>query len=265
MIQILVEGKLDAELLRPFLPPTLATLIAVGSKQMLRARSRAVRARGEAAYYLRDRDFDFEPLGDSGPIPEVGNLGWHWHRHEIENYLLEPAIVSKLPTVNRDQYETALLDAGERIRHYQAARWTIGQIRKALPPNYELQTRPDNIGELELPEDLGLAAIHDWAVVHVGRFRERVVPLLEPRALAQEVLRRAERLANESCLSIEGMLVWFSGKDIMAALSDWLTAHGLRGPGAFRSALRDWIINNPEEARELLPEWRRFSELIRAL
>jgi hypothetical protein len=134
MIQILVEGKLDVEVLQPLLPISLATVIAVGPKQALPARCRAERAREQAVYYLRDRDFDVEPSGEPGPIAGAGGLGWHWQRHEIENYLLDPAVVANLPGINPDPYGAALLEAGRPTAAGVAA------IRRPYPDAVALAT-----------------------------------------------------------------------------------------------------------------------------
>lgn len=59
------------------------------------------------------------------------------------------------------------------------------------------------------------------------------------------------------------ILVWFSGKDILAGMADWLVTQHVPHPGVFRAALRDWIISNPEKTLELLPEWRALINVLR--
>ena len=37
---------------------------------------------------------------------------------------------------------------------------------------------------------------------------------------------------------------------------------GMTNPGAFRAALRDWIIANPWRTLELLPEWNGMIDVV---
>ncbi|MFH1117073.1 MAG: hypothetical protein V1792_24410 [Pseudomonadota bacterium] len=61
---------------------------------------------------------------------------------------------------------------------------------------------------------------------------------------------------------VSNVLLWFSGKDILAGIAEWLGTKGVDNPGAFRASLRDWIIANPERALELLPEWSSLTEIL---
>lgn len=94
---LLVEGKLDKQCLTPILEGN-PTVERGGSKNSLKpeARTRAT-LNHHPYFFLRDRDFDYEPPSDtSQPQPFIENgktIGWHWCLHEIENYLLEPKIV----------------------------------------------------------------------------------------------------------------------------------------------------------------------------
>jgi hypothetical protein len=50
----------------------------------------------------------------------------------------------------------------------------------------------------------------------------------------------------------------------MAGMADWLISKSVANPGAFRVSLRDWVIANPEQTLELLPEWKGLTDVLRA-
>jgi hypothetical protein len=62
---------------------------------------------------------------------------------------------------------------------------------------------------------------------------------------------------------VSNVLIWFSGKDLLAGMSDWLRSRNFANPGEFRTFLRDWIIDHPERTLELLPEWRGLLDALR--
>ena len=59
-------------------------------------------------------------------------LGWRWCRHEIENYLVDPAVVSEAMGWSmhggRGSSSSSLR---KRVRYYEAARWTVGIVRRS--------------------------------------------------------------------------------------------------------------------------------------
>jgi hypothetical protein len=64
------------------------------------------------------------------------------------------------------------------------------------------------------------------------------------------------RFDNDFCNDLESILVWFSGKNFLAAIGQWITSTGsYANPGAFRAILRDWVRSNREAALEIIPEW----------
>ncbi|HRI64466.1 MAG TPA: hypothetical protein PK156_09505, partial [Polyangium sp.] len=152
---LLVEGKLDAVVLDAVLGRSL-TVQRGGSKYALKPKAdeaRRSKSTTGPTYYIRDRDFDFDPPSDrfSPRIhSEKGGrpVGWYWCRHEMENYLLEPGIVAKALECDEMEYRKALLEVAPSLCDYEAARATIGSVRRILPPNYDLRTRPDGLNEL---------------------------------------------------------------------------------------------------------------------
>jgi len=74
----------------------------------------------------------------------------------------------------------------------------------------------------------------------------------------------AGRFDDVFVAEVASVLLWFSGKDMLAGMADWLKTKGMANPGVFRASLRDWIIANPARAVELLPEWSGMTEAVRA-
>ena len=267
--KLLVEGKLDVEILSAIdgMPP----VIRGGSKQSLPPRARTERQAGSSpdVCYLRDRDFDYDPPDDvSQPVVDRTHagivLGWRWCRHEIENYLIDPEVVIAATTWDRAGYEAALVDAAQRIRHYQIARWVVGTARRSLPPHYELYTKPDDLQDhdFRLPRDVSESVSVQWANEHVARFYERVGQALASQAISTSIVSRAARLTESLFASAANVLLWCSGKDLLAALEPWLQTQNVPDAGALRAGMRDWIINHPENALRCLPEWDSLRQLV---
>jgi hypothetical protein len=221
------------------------------------------------AAYLRDRDFDYDPPADllSPTVDAVDGgspFGWRWCRHEIENYLIEPVVVSEAMGWVIPDVEQALWQAALKIRNYEAARWTVGVVRRALPPHYELPTRPDGLNELKLPAAIDTAAVCAWASESIERHRGSIDAVTDPACVQASLTTFASRFDDAFVADVRSVLVWFSGKDLLAGMADWLTGKGFANPGEFRASLRDWIIANPVRALALLPEWTRLTEILRA-
>ena len=270
--ELLVEGKLDAELINAVLRGS-PLVTRGGSKTSLKPKVAEKRkhALAVAVAYIRDRDFDLEPPADrSRPAvhstaPDSTVLGWHWCRHEMENYLLEPALVARATGADEAGYRAALLEASDRLQHYQAARGAIGIIRRNLPPSFDFHTRPDDIPDdpPRVPSDLGAGAMLAWVCGHAQRFHDRACPELAPDAVERHVGARHALLSAQVLGSVDEVLVWFSGKDLLAALEPWRDAHGLGYAGDLRTKLRDWFLADANEALALLPEWQAFVAMVR--
>ena len=262
---LLVEGKLDAEVLNPVLGllPVRLTLERGGSKSSLKPKARD-RRQGPAsvvACYLRDRDFDFDPppstaqpIVDS-PWETNAVLGWRWCRHELESYLLEPRLVEAATGWNAADYSRELLSAAQRLQPYTAARWAVGIARRSLPPFTELPTRPVELAnEIQLPPDCSQSACFSWVKQHVAGFRQQVEATLEDTALQASLAERVQRLS--SLTTTDEVLVWYSGKDLLAALSPLIATRPEANPKAFRRQLSRWVQDRPQEAAALFPEWQ---------
>lgn len=258
LTKLYVEGDLDAAIYNKLFPGVL--IEQGGSKTSLKPQTRKDRVLRVEAGYLRDRDFDFSPTNfvNTPTIDAEHNgkpLGWRLNRHELENYLLDPRVVSSTFGIQVGAWETALNDAATKICHYQVARWTVGFVRSNLPPNYELNTKPGGIDEMRLPSDLSEAVSLQWCKDAIRAFRDKIDPHLDVNSIDAEIERRRSTFQAESLKSCEYVLLWCSGKDLFAAVD--LTATGndrIRSPKDLCNRLRDWIRENPEQFVAFYPE-----------
>ncbi len=264
--QLLVEGELDEILLVAVRPPTAPQIIRGGNKGSLAPKARERRKdKSISACYVRDRDFDHEPPADlSSPSidsrTEGGVLGWRWCRHEIENYLLEPSIVSAATGWDESHYTSMLIGAAQQIVHYSATRWLLGQHRQLVDKERLFKTRPFK-QEIRLPDDLSAVAsvtllldtIHDW--------EKRIA---RP---SDEELRQLHTDRANALLSRQGpgeVLLWHSGKDLLAGLTIQIDTRFKTSPKGFLGRLRDWIRDNPALAMAKLPEWSALFRCVAA-
>lgn len=263
--KLFVEGDLDQEILAKVLAGAPA-VEKRGSKyglqgMVLRERS----ATGnDGVHFLRDRDFDFEPAASAShsPTPILTErtkvlVGWRWFRHSIECYLLEPALAATALGKPKDDLVKLIQLAGPELSNYQAARWAVGQARVRLPPSRHLETAPpDCMHDFRLPHDRSEEASWAWLSTTTREFIEPV-----RSTFAEDSLRKSydDRRSKFTALGVGDILVWFSGKDILAFLAPQL---GSDSPKQLRNRLRNWVRNNPEEALRLLPEWAELKRLL---
>jgi hypothetical protein len=269
---LLVEGRLELEVWGAILAGSPAVNAVPSSKYALKSRAQTARRerQREDIFYLRDRDFDFDPPQDPRrPQPETDGtgrlIGWHWSRHEIENYLLEPGLVAAALGWDLARYSESLCEAARRIRHYQAARWTVGKARRTLPLRpYELPTKPVEVGDDRLPTDLSMDAVNAWAVGHCQGFCDKFQQALQPDRLRTSLEDQTRVLTAEFLAAPANALLWCAGKDLLAALRSDMETRRVNGAGAFRSLMRDWIRRNPDAALTHLPEWCGFKRIVQA-
>ncbi len=262
---LFVEGDLDEQLLNNVFAgsPVVAKR---GSKYGLKGIVLAERAEtnNSGIEFLRDRDFDTEPdlAAPHTPSPILtqrsGNrLGWSWFRHSIECYLLDPAIAAQALSRPQEQFEVLLREAGEAMRIYQAARWTVGQVRAKLPPVRQLQTHPPSIdGDFALPVDMSENACWAWLSTSPRDFLQPV-----SEAFAENNLRKQfdEYRAKLTGLDASAVLVWYSGKDLLTFIAPRI---GTASAGELRNRLRDWVRRHPDETLALLPEWAALKSVL---
>lgn len=272
-----VEGETDVALFNALLatrPDHKLNVVSAGGKGGLRGRVR----QNDRAVYIRDRDFDYPPPPPAAidhPTPEEQpsprrTVGWRWSRHEVESYLLDPSVLEAALGVDAEFIAKEQVAAARRIAPYQAARWTIGQFRSHLPPNFELSTiaqRPNGakpLKEFHLPaEPEDVPRQRSFAVGQVRTFVERFEADAKPEALSAAFEIHLSRQA--ALLSAEEVLLWCSGKDLASALTPALS--GLRGLGRLsgRELIQhalDWATDEPEQFLERVAEVAAFLDTL---
>jgi len=138
-------------------------------------------------------------------------------------------------------------------------------VRCALPPTHRLPTQ-ERREEFYLPpaDKLDKDGAHTWVLAHVEAFADTVVPSLAPTCVEALYVKHAARFENGFCDNADNILIWFSGKNLMAALRDWWSGLGMAaGPGDFRNHIRDWMRDHPEDVLNALPEWRGLLDAMR--
>lgn len=265
---LLVEGDLDMQILRSTFSGSPLVQATKAGKYSLLSRTRYERERGKVeTCYLRDRDFDFEPGDDDTPTPERKDneqtYGWRWRRHAIESYLLEPVIVAEALGLEQGHYEELLVQSARDLRCYTAARWTIGLARQTMPPSWELETAWRKKG-FSLPdaEQLHYASCRDWMLERCAQHLSKVGESLAREKLAAVYDAWCERLNSAEYHTPVNILLYYSGKDLMARVAPQLNAP--LGAGEFCNRLRDWMIEHPDPAMDVLPEWRKLKDILNA-
>lgn len=229
--QVLVEGNLDTEILTAVFGGD-PVVVKGGSKNGLKPQAQRMWERTRTpVVYLRHRDFDYDPPNDPGsPVVDSTDKasavakGWHWSRHEIENCLLDPSLVSVATGRQRQEVERTIVASAARILVYEQARWVIGATRRTLPPLYRLSTRPTRLSsaDLGIPQE-GEDELRDpsWAGEQIQRFLGVVDERMNESAVA--VLMRAYQRQLESALEsgCSAVLHWFSGKDPIVPHAAW--------------------------------------------
>src|SRR5258707_15438301 len=113
------------------------------------------------------------------------------------------------------EVEEAIRQAAKKIRSYEAARWTVGIVRRALPPNYDLRTRPDGLNEIDLPPALDCAAVNSWALKSIADHRTPMAIATDPAAVQASLDSFSTRFNDAFVADTGKVLVWFSGKDLL--------------------------------------------------
>ena len=216
------------------------------------------RVSDDACKALRDRDFDYEPRVDEPELVEWKwsdrVIGWRWKRHELESYLVDPALakvaLEKHHAALTAIYDEVFLRAVERVRPWAAARWTVGAVARE---HRRIDTRPDPDAAKLPDESKSVASCRAWLHAHVDAHAERIP------GDAERDRRFDDRLAVISrTLDVNGALLWFPGKDLLAAVAEAGAALGAttKTSGDLLKDLQEWVRDNPDRARELVPAFR---------
>jgi hypothetical protein len=241
-------------------------IMPIGSKRnMLNQIEVRRRESSSKIYGLQDRDFvkDWEiPTNQPKTWTHRGThqlLGWYWERKEIENYLVDPDVVSKaLGNKMPPDYIALLEKASDKIWHYQAARTALSNCYKYFQPLKISFGKKRGKENYPFPESFTDAACRQG-------IEETVNSHLSKNKLVEknEVLETYQNLLNE--FDIGGIrrqyfLHTFSGKDLLWAMDEALKSLG--GAINFRERVLVGIEESSEDIGTWLPEWQRLRQII---
>ncbi|RCX20987.1 hypothetical protein DFR58_101191 [Anaerobacterium chartisolvens] len=281
--ELLVEGKIDAEIINVLMSEyVLPFAVRIGgTKGSLNTtvKERRKELKKNSIFYLRDRDFDYDvDVNVKIPQPIKFNnngieiiLGWHWCRHEIENYLLQPDIVSAACCAPVSEVMKEIKKAAVCIRFYQAARWTIGKLKRKgiLPPPFDLPTKPKSIAQEKkdflIVDDCSQENCLKLIRNDANEFLSRVQSVLDDSEIVKRYNENVSDFSLERCEDIDWILQVFSGKDLFTSLTPWMKKLKINHPSELRDKIVSWIGDNPRKALEAIPEWQKLFELLQSV
>lgn len=181
-------------------------------------------------------------------------FGWRWARKEVENYLVDPDVVSRSlgeAAPPAEQYRRQLDAAAERIAVYQAARTALSNCRRRFQPLPASWGPERGRDKHPFPDDLSGAACREG-------IQRTVAAHLVEQVSPEEVMRRYDELLPEFA---EGGIrrrsyAWlFAGKNLLLGMESDLVQLRSRNAGAFREKVLLGIENTSEDIATWVPEW----------
>jgi hypothetical protein len=188
------------------------------------------------------------------------HTGWRWERKEIENYLIDPAVVERALGGLPQHYIEALETAASKIAAYQAARITLTLNRPHSAPLQNSFGKLRGRGRHPMPEDLGRDRCLHEAKYLVHEWNSQ-------RQIGMDALDAAFIAAETEC-SPDGVrrkhfMTSFAGKDLLWAMEDYLKSSGFRGPAVFLEQILT-RLGDSSDVWEWLPEWQALREMLTA-
>lgn len=226
---------------------------------------------GSIVAALKDRDFDNdESLPVNSPrtwLARVNNqnilVGWSWERKEIENYLIDPEVVSralgsKAPPIQ--DYQTALEESAKTIADYTAARIALSLSRpsKLLPLN---NCWGDMGGQHSFPASLTEQDCRAGIKDAVRQYEQAQV------CQEDDVLASFEQLLSKCRVGgcrFQNYLTFFSGKDLLCGMRTVLIDWGLGEPFVFRERIIKGIENSTDNVSDWLQEWTQLRRCLKS-
>jgi hypothetical protein len=213
---------------------------------------------------LTDGDFmDTWMRQDETPGQWVGSndvlLGWRWRRKEIENYLIDPAVVSGALGAAAPEpgaYLEILEDAVSNLAIYEAARTALSLSRSRFKPLPNCWGNQRALDRHPLPQDLSDGACR--AAIQTTVASQQIVNV-------DRVIERYEQLLPE--FEITGRrrrdYLWtFAGKDLLITMDAGLRNLGFQSVRAFRERVILGIEKAGEASRGWIGEWAALATAV---
>lgn len=260
-----VSGSWDIQLLQMLLVNTCNVYPAGGKDNFsagIQMAREAIPALSDSIYGLRDRDFDDEKPVPNGQLLEWEitaqdskvKLGWRWERKEIENYLIDPEVVqrslghpySHFAPPPRDQYEKELNRVADEIAIYTAARSALSLSRK---PNRLKNSFYPHSTEIDC-----IQHIHEILDSYHAGLPQKQGVIDQFQVLLPECKTGGNRRTN--------FLTFFSGKDLLIGMNNFLTHSGFKNWEYFVKAILEGMKKAQDPVWSWLSEWENLREKI---
>ena len=191
-------------------------------------------------------------------------LGWRWSRKEIENYLLDPDVVSRAlgeRAPDPEAYQAQLDAAAEALVAYEAARTALSICRRRLRPMPTSWGPQRGRERHPFPDDISEAGCRSG-------LRSTVEEHSEGQAVTpDEVLKRYLDLSPKFAAGAprrRDFLWTFAGKDLLWVMEAGLKELGLGSGRAFREQVLLGIEKTPDDISTWLPEWEALAAAVQA-
>ena len=217
-------------------------------------------------YGLQDRDFVKDwSIPNNQPKEWKRNnqlMGWYWERKEIENYLIDPDVVSKALGNKMPPNYTDLLEiAAKKIWRYQAARTALSNCRKYFRPLKTGFGKGRGKENHPFPEYFTDArcrqGITDIVKLHLSK--NELIKKFDVLDTYNQVLTEFE----DSGIKRQYFLSTFAGKDLLWAMNEDLQKLG--GAINFQERVLVGIEESSENIGTWLPEWLSLQQLIQSV
>lgn len=252
------------------------TVKPAGSKYGLGTRIRAERdARPKSAVAgIRDRDFDVRDSASACAPPLMEppswlvqdntmtiSIGWYWERTEIENYLIDPAVVSHiLDNTQTETFAQHLNDAAQSLVEYTTARMALSKARLRFNPLPNSWGKKRGKNKHAFPEKISdqdcRKGIENVVASHT---HEREISVADVLTHYDTLLPQFQASGNQP----PHFITHFSGKDLLYGIETQLKTLGFASPGAFREQILTTIEQSPD-VWTWLPEWHALRDAIQA-
>ncbi len=217
---------------------------------------------------LCDRDFDDDEAIPQGLPREwridggKTQLGWRWERKELENYLIDPTVVSRAlgtRTPDLEDYRAALQAAAETGSDYTAARTALSLNRPRFSPLENSWGTERNLNGHRFPDQFGEDNCRQGMRAILQDYAQSQIPSL------QNALREFDRLlplCRRGGVRFQHFLTFFAGKDLLLGMQSELARFGFESPRQFREQIIKGIAESLEDAWTWLPEWTQLRQKI---
>lgn len=220
-----------------------------------------------SVFGILDRDFPEEWDPPTGvPRPWIASdgivLGWRWERREIENYLIDPAVVARAlgaDAPQRDDYVAALGATRDRLTFYQAARAALSDCRRRFRPLSCSFGRERGREDHPLPDDTSEEACREGIRGCVEAYNLGQSVTVDEVDAAFDMLKPTFAAGGAR---YNHYLAAFAGKDILWAMDEDIRGFDFNGVLPFREKVLVGIQNSTDDIGDWLPEWKALQEAV---